>query len=163
MTCARELLASITRDVAASLIQHASEYDLCDARMARWSIACLSPDVADDEWDWDRWRTSSRAVRDQVRAVAGHARRVASQVWPVLERRLAEREKELSRAWLMHFQRQFSLTEIDEQWNRAPEDDGRLARRHRPAGYGQKDPKKEYKKIGFDLFREMMDRIQANT
>jgi preprotein translocase subunit SecA len=30
-------------------------------------------------------------------------------------------------------------------------------------GYGQKDPKKEYKRIGFDMFREMMDRIQANT
>jgi preprotein translocase subunit SecA len=30
-------------------------------------------------------------------------------------------------------------------------------------GYGQKDPKKEYKKIGFDMFREMMDRLQANT
>jgi preprotein translocase subunit SecA len=30
-------------------------------------------------------------------------------------------------------------------------------------GYGQKDPKKEYKKAGFSLFAEMMDRIQANT
>src|SRR5262249_43692567 len=30
-------------------------------------------------------------------------------------------------------------------------------------GYGQKDPKKEYKKAGFSLFTEMMDRIQENT
>jgi preprotein translocase subunit SecA len=30
-------------------------------------------------------------------------------------------------------------------------------------GYGQKDPKKEYKKAGFSLFTEMMDRIQSNT
>ncbi|NVB84406.1 MAG: hypothetical protein HOV81_38885 [Kofleriaceae bacterium] len=30
-------------------------------------------------------------------------------------------------------------------------------------GYGQKDPKKEYKKAGFSLFSEMMDRIQENV
>ena len=30
-------------------------------------------------------------------------------------------------------------------------------------GYGQKDPKKEYKKAGFTLFTEMMDRIQENV
>jgi preprotein translocase subunit SecA len=30
-------------------------------------------------------------------------------------------------------------------------------------GYGQKDPKKEYKKAGFTLFTEMMERIQENV
>jgi preprotein translocase subunit SecA len=30
-------------------------------------------------------------------------------------------------------------------------------------GYGQKDPKKEYKKAGFSMFTEMMNRIQENT
>jgi preprotein translocase subunit SecA len=30
-------------------------------------------------------------------------------------------------------------------------------------GYGQKDPKKEYKKAGFTLFAEMMSRIQQNV
>jgi len=81
----------------------------------------------------------------------------------VIERRLAEREKELSRAWLMHFQRQFSLTEIDEQWIEHLKTMDALREGIGLQGYGQKDPKKEYKKIGFDMFREMMDRIQANT
>src|SRR5437764_14516522 len=30
-------------------------------------------------------------------------------------------------------------------------------------GYGQKDPKIEYKKEGFEYFRQMMERIQANV
>ena len=30
-------------------------------------------------------------------------------------------------------------------------------------GYGQKDPKIEYKKEGFEMFRQMMDRISANV
>jgi preprotein translocase subunit SecA len=30
-------------------------------------------------------------------------------------------------------------------------------------GYGQKDPKKEYKKEGFDMFSVMMQQIQANA
>jgi preprotein translocase subunit SecA len=30
-------------------------------------------------------------------------------------------------------------------------------------GYGQKDPKQEYKKAGYSLFAEMMERIQSNV
>jgi preprotein translocase subunit SecA len=81
----------------------------------------------------------------------------------VIEQRLGEREKELSRAWLMYFLRDFALTEIDEQWIEHLKTMDALREGIGLQGYGQKDPKKEYKRIGFDMFREMMDRIQANT
>src|SRR6478735_5830058 len=63
----------------------------------------------------------------------------------------------------MHFQRQFSLTEIDEQWIEHLKTMDALREGIGLQGYGQKDPKKEYKRIGFDLFAEMMGRIQQNT
>jgi preprotein translocase subunit SecA len=160
-----ELLDSITRDVAASLIQQRERmYDLCDARMAAVIERVLSPDVPDDEWDWDELEDAlQEQFATQVELSPGTPDEVAGQIWPVIERRLAEREKELSRAWLMHFQRQFALTEIDEQWIEHLKTMDGLREGIGLQGYGQKDPKKEYKKIGFDMFREMMDRIQANT
>jgi preprotein translocase subunit SecA len=160
-----ELLDAITRDVAASLIQQRERmYDLCDARMASVIERVLSPDVPDDEWDWDELEDAlQEQFATQFELSPGTPDEVASHIWPVIERRLAEREKELSRAWLMHFQRQFSLTEIDEQWIEHLKTMDALREGIGLQGYGQKDPKKEYKKIGFDMFREMMDRIQANT
>ncbi|HMG22283.1 MAG TPA: SEC-C metal-binding domain-containing protein, partial [Kofleriaceae bacterium] len=160
-----ELLDAITRDVAASLIQQRERmYDLCDARMAAVVERVLSPDVADDEWDWDALEDELKEqFATEFELSPGTPDEVAAQVWPVIERRLAEREKELSRPWLMHFQRQFSLTEIDEQWIEHLKTMDALREGIGLQGYGQKDPKKEYKKLGFDMFREMMDRIQANS
>ena len=63
----------------------------------------------------------------------------------------------------MYFSRHFYLEEIDHQWI-----DHLKAMEHLREGiylrsYGQKDPKKEYKKEGFDLFAQMMQAIQVNT
>ncbi|TMQ16495.1 MAG: preprotein translocase subunit SecA [Deltaproteobacteria bacterium] len=160
-----ELLESITTDIAASLIQQRERmYDLCDARMAAVIERLLSPDIPDDEWDWDELEDAlEEQFATKFDISPGTADEVAAQVWPVLERRLAEREKELSRPWLMYFSRDFALTEIDEQWIEHLKTMDALREGIGLQGYGQKDPKKEYKRIGFDMFREMMDRIQANT
>jgi preprotein translocase subunit SecA len=160
-----ELLEWVTKEIAASLIQQRERmYDLSDARMAAVIERVLSPEVADDEWDWDELEDS---LQEQFAAefdiTPGTPDEVATQVWPVVEQRLAEREKELSRAWLMYFLRDFALNEIDEQWIEHLKTMDALREGIGLQGYGQKDPKKEYKRIGFDMFREMMDRIQANT
>jgi len=88
---------------------------------------------------------------------------VATQVWPKIEERLIEREKELSRPWLMYFLRHFFLEEIDQCWIEHLKTMDALREGIGLQGYGQKDPKKEYKKAGFSLFAEMMDRIQQNV
>jgi len=85
------------------------------------------------------------------------------QTWPEVEKQLTKREKELSRAWLMYFLRHFYLEEIDQQWIEHLKTMDALREGIGLVGYGQKDPKKEYKKVGFTLFSEMMDRIQENV
>ena len=160
-----ELVDWATREIAASLIQQRERmHDLADARMASVIERVLSAEVGEDEWDWDELED---ALQEQFGAefdlTPGTPDEVAAQVWPVIEQRLAEREKELSRAWLMFFLRDFSLNEIDEQWIEHLKTMDALREGIGLQGYGQKDPKKEYKRIGFDMFREMMDRIQANT
>jgi preprotein translocase subunit SecA len=160
-----ELLDYCLRQIAASLIQQRERmYDLADARMASIIEQVLSADVPDDEWDWDQLID---ALQDQFNTefeiTPGTPDEVAAQVWPVIEKRLSEREKELSRPWLMYFARQFSLEEIDQQWIEHLKTMDALREGIGLQGYGQKDPKKEYKKAGFSLFSEMMDRIQANA
>ncbi len=161
----KELVDWSVKQVCASLVQQRERmYDLADSKMAAIIEASLSPDVSDDEWDWDELEDTLQAqFNTEFEIKPGTADEVATQVWPVIEKRLGEREKELSRAWLMYFLRDFSLREIDEQWIEHLKTMDALREGIGLQGYGQKDPKKEYKKAGFSLFTEMMDRIQSNT
>jgi len=160
-----ELLEYLVNTVAASLIQQRERmYDLADVRMASVIEQSLSPDVADDEWDWDELEdTLQEQFNTEFEITPGTPDEVAAQVWPTIEKRLAEREKELGRAWLMYFQRHFALEEIDQQWIEHLKTMDALREGIGLMGYGQKDPKKEYKKAGFSLFTEMMERISSNT
>jgi preprotein translocase subunit SecA len=161
----KELVDYLVKHVAASLIQQRERlYDLADARMAAIIESVLSAEKADDEWDWDELEDALEEqfnVRFEINP--GTPDEVASQAWPVIEKKLIEREKQLGRPWLLYFQRHFSLEEIDQQWIEHLKTMDALREGIGLQGYGQKDPKKEYKRIGFDLFAEMMGRIQANT
>ncbi len=88
---------------------------------------------------------------------------IAERVWKQLETRIDEREQELSRPFLMYFLRHFYLEEIDQLWIEHLKSMDHLREGIGLRGYGQKDPKKEYKKEGFDLFGQMMHNIQVNV
>ncbi len=171
----QELLDYATKTVAASQIQQRERlYDSADARMASIIETVLSAEKGDDEWDWDELED---ALQEQFQAQfdiqPGTPDEVAAQVWPVIEETLAEREQKFGevnggdkargRTWLMYFQRTFWLEEIDQQWIEHLKTMDALREGIGLQGYGQKDPKKEYKRIGFDMFSEMMGRIQANA
>ncbi|MBS1121825.1 MAG: preprotein translocase, SecA subunit, partial [Deltaproteobacteria bacterium] len=161
----KELIEWSTKQVCASLVQQRERmYDLADAKMASIIEHTLSSEASDDEWDWDELEdTLQEQFNTTFDITPGTPDEVAAHVWPVIEKRLVEREKELSRPWLMYFLRDFSLREIDEQWIEHLKTMDALREGIGLQGYGQKDPKKEYKKAGFSLFTEMMDRIQSNT
>jgi preprotein translocase subunit SecA len=151
--------------VCASLIQQRERlYDLADERMGKVVDEVLSSEVAEDDWDWDQLEDAvEEQFNIQVEINPGTPDEAGTQVWPHIETKLGEREKELSRPWLMYFCRHFSLEEIDQQWIEHLKTMDALREGIGLQGYGQKDPKKEYKKAGFSLFTEMMDRIQQNV
>ena len=160
-----ELLTYISETVAASLVQQRERlYDLTHDQVAAVVDAGLAPEVAEDEWDWDALED---AVQEQfnieVDLTPATPDETTTTLWPLVEKKLVEREHELSRSWLMYFQRDFMLSEIDEQWRDHLKDMDGLREGIGLQGYGQKDPKKEYKRIGFDKFAEMMTRINANV
>jgi len=68
-----------------------------------------------------------------------------------VEERLDEREHELGRPFLMYFTRHFLLEEVDSQWIDHLKAMDHLREGIYLRGYGQRDPKKEYKKEGYDL------------
>jgi preprotein translocase subunit SecA len=160
-----ELLPILVDQVARSLIQQRERlHDLADQRMAGVIQAVLSPEKTEDEWDYDELEDALHEQFNlELAAPQATSDEVAAQVWPAIEKRLGEREQELTRPWLMYFLRDFSLNEIDEQWRDHLKSMDALREGIGLQGYGQKDPKKEYKRIGYDMFSEMMDRVQSNV
>jgi preprotein translocase subunit SecA len=160
-----ELLAYCNEGVCASLVQQRERmYDLSHERLAGVIEQVLSPEIIEDEWDWEQLAEALvEQFNQKFELQHGTPDEVATQVWPKVETRLGEREKELSRPWLMYFLRHFFLEEIDQCWIEHLKTMDALREGIGLQGYGQKDPKKEYKKAGFTLFAEMMDRIQQNV
>jgi len=77
--------------------------------------------------------------------------------------RYEEKEKEASPEFMRWFERMVMLQIFDQQWK-----DHLLALDHLKEGiglrgYGQKDPKVEYKRESFALFEELRDRVREET
>jgi preprotein translocase subunit SecA len=161
------LVEYVCQEVAASLIQQRERvYDLCDGLISGLIATYCPGNVAGDEWDIAGLHD---AIRDQfgidVKLDTKHpdGEAYAEAIWKAIEKRIDERESELSRPWLLYFGRHFYLEEIDTQWIEHLKIMAHLREGIYLRGYGQKDPKKEYKKEGFQLFGEMMERIQVNA
>jgi preprotein translocase subunit SecA len=160
-----DLLDWAATEVAASLIQQRERlYDLSHTEMANVIEHVLDPEMNEDEWDWNQLDDALNEAFDiPFELTHGTPDEAAAQAWPEIEEKLGEREKELTRPWLMYFMRTFYLEEIDQQWIEHLKTMDALREGIGLQGYGQKDPKKEYKKAGFSLFTEMMERIQENV
>ena len=102
-------------------------------------------------------------MRVELDRKGGSPEHFADLAWQAIEKRIDEREKELGRPFLLYFSRHFFLEEIDTLWIEHLKTMDHLREGIYLRGYGQKDPKKEYKKEGFDLFGQMMDNIQVNV
>ncbi len=88
---------------------------------------------------------------------------IEAKVWEKASANYAEKEKLAGGESLRAYERYIMLNIIDSQWK-----DHLLSIDHVKqgiglVGYGQKDPLVEYKKQSFDMFQDMLDRIDTNT
>ncbi len=163
---ARQVLVDfVSREVAQSQIsQRERIYDLCELLLIRMIDNATPQATASDEWDLDGLE---EALREQfavdVEVEHGDRDDLVATAWKVIEARLEEREKELTQPWFYYFSRSFQLEEIDAQWIEHLKTMDALREGIGLVGYGQKDPKKEYKKVGYDMFADMMARMQSNV
>ncbi len=76
---------------------------------------------------------------------------------------LTDREKEMGTELLMRVFRHFYLEDIDKQWVEHLTNMEHLRDGIGLRGYGQRDPKQEYKKEGYDIFVTMMAAVSSNV
>ena len=129
----------------------------------------LNPDVAPDDWDIENYKIQIKTIYDfDADAEAIDIPNLTSQevtdvIWEKLKVKYGGKEKQIGPEAMRTYERIIMLNIIDAQWK-----DHLLSLDHLKqgiglVGYGQKDPLVEYKKQSFDMFQEMLDRIDTNT
>jgi preprotein translocase subunit SecA len=129
----------------------------------------LNPEVSQDDWDIDNYKIQIKTIYDFDADREGldipnmTSQEVVDAVWERLKVQYEGKEEQIGPEAMRTYERIIMLNIIDAQWK-----DHLLSLDHLKqgiglVGYGQKDPLVEYKKQSFDLFQEMLDRIDTST
>ncbi len=140
-------------------------YDL----LSDLTIRYLNPDVAPDDWDTENYQIQIKTIYDFDAFAEGidflnlTTQEITDAIWEKLKVKYAEKEQQIGPEAMRTYERIIMLNIIDAQWK-----DHLLSLDHLKqgiglVGYGQKDPLVEYKKQSFDMFQEMLDRIDTTT
>ena len=151
------------------------DYLLGDTGVARdllhdLTTGFLNAQVTPDLWDIDTYAAeieSIYAIDPAVDAEVDFNRMSPSQieeaVWQKAIAAYEEKEKLAGAESLRAYERYIMLNIIDSQWKDHLLSIDHLKQGIGLVGYGQKDPLVEYKKQSFDMFQEMLDRIDTHT
>ncbi|HVF22605.1 MAG TPA: preprotein translocase subunit SecA [Pyrinomonadaceae bacterium] len=129
----------------------------------------LNPDVSPDAWDVDNYKIQIKTIYDldidaeRIDVQNYTSQEVVDAIWERLKVKYQYKEQQIGPEAMRTYERIIMLNIIDAQWK-----DHLLSLDHLKqgiglVGYGQKDPLVEYKKQSFDLFQEMLDRIDTTT
>ena len=129
----------------------------------------LNPDVSPDAWDIENYTIQIKTIYDFDADSEGldleryTSQEVVNTIWERLKLKYEQKEQQIGPEAMRTYERIIMLNIIDAQWK-----DHLLSLDHLKqgiglVGYGQKDPLVEYKKQSFDLFQEMLDRIDTST
>jgi preprotein translocase subunit SecA len=130
----------------------------------------LNPQVTPDKWDVDTYAAEIEsiyavdpAVDAEVNFRTMNAVEIEEAVWRKAIANYEEKEKLAGAESLRAYERYIMLNIIDSQWKDHLLSIDHLKQGIGLVGYGQKDPLVEYKKQSFDMFQDMLDRIDTNT
>jgi preprotein translocase subunit SecA len=130
----------------------------------------LGSKVNPNEWDVDTYAAEIQSVYAIDPAVdAGvnfktmNAAQIEDAIWAKAAEAYEEKEKLVGSEALRAYERYIMLNIIDSQWKDHLLSIDHLKQGIGLVGYGQKDPLVEYKKQSFDMFQEMLDRIDTHT
>src|SRR5262249_31011249 len=119
-----------------------------------------------EDWDWKGIRSAfvehfGEKPKDYeaLHDLSDLAHTLYKQAFAVIE----AKEKEMGTELLMRVFRHFYLEEIDRAWVEHLTNMEHLRDGIGLRGYGQRDPKQEYKKEGYDIFVNMMATVSSNV
>ena len=129
----------------------------------------LNPDVSPDDWNIENYKIQIKTIYDldtdaqNIDIQMLSSPEVTDAIWEKLKVNYARKEQQIGVEAMRTYERIIMLNIIDAQWK-----DHLLSLDHLKqgiglVGYGQKDPLVEYKKQSFDMFQEMLDRIDTST
>jgi preprotein translocase subunit SecA len=129
----------------------------------------VGPDVAPDHWDVVNYAIQMKAIYDVDPAAIGvdfkhmSTAQIEEVMWEQLKAKYASKEDAVGAEAMRTYERFIMLQIIDTQWKDHLLSIDHLRQGIGLVGYGQKDPLVEYKKQSFDMFQEMLDRIDTTT
>ena len=169
----RETIYSLRRQLMMSP-EH-REYLLGETGVARDLLADLThqymnPAVSSDNWDVDTYAAEIQSIYSVDPAVdAGvdfnrmGADAIEDAIWKKAVEIYDEKEKIVGAEQLRGYERYIMLNIIDSQWKDHLLSIDHLKQGIGLVGYGQKDPLVEYKKQSFDMFQDLLDRVDTQT
>jgi preprotein translocase subunit SecA len=160
-------LDRLAREVASSLIQQRERIlDLAEEVLQELLDATCPEHAHAEDWDLEALAAGMKerfGFEPTIQSKGLLERdKLAALTWEQLEKITEAREQEFSLPYLLYFFRYFILEEIDQRWIEHLKNMEALREGIGLRGYGQKDPKQEYKKEGFVIFGEMMASISRN-
>ena len=125
------------------------------------------PNKAPDDWDWNAVFEGFEQhfgieLPDDV-ADYGDRDALARELYELAEEQYLAKEKEIDLELLLRIFRHIYLEEIDRNWVEHLTDMEHLRDGIGLRGYGQKDPKQEYKKEGYNMFITLLARVSSNV
>ncbi|MEK6283754.1 MAG: preprotein translocase subunit SecA [Acidobacteriota bacterium] len=129
----------------------------------------LNPEASPEDWDVENYKIQIKTIYDfdadaeSINFGNLTTQEVIDTIWEKLKVKYARKEQQIGPEAMRTYERIIMLNIIDAQWK-----DHLLSLDHLKqgiglVGYGQKDPLVEYKKQSFDMFQQMLDRIDTTT
>jgi preprotein translocase subunit SecA len=156
----KEVAARLLAEVPRSLTEQREQMlDLIDAIVGAIVEECCPPKKTPEDWDWKGIKSGYIEHFASKPPEVEHLHdpeQLVKALYDAAEKKSQEKEKEMGTELLLRVFRHFYLEEIDRQWVEHLTNMEHLRDGIGLRGYGQRDPKQEYKKEGYDVFITMM-------
>jgi preprotein translocase subunit SecA len=140
--------------------------DLVDGILSAVVEETCPPGKPPEDWDWKGIKDAfveHFGVKPVDYDTSIDPNDVAHKLYVQAEKVVADKEQELGTELMLRVFRHFYLEEIDRAWVEHLTNMEHLRDGIGLRGYGQKDPKQEYKKEGYDIFVTMMAATNSNV
>ncbi len=163
-----ELLAALEEAVAMSLTEQKERMlDMTDELVSTLVEQHCPPQKHFEDWDWaglaaafeEQFSIAAPELRDK----SNSAQEIAEKLFEDADNVLKKKTEEVGAENYLRLFRNSYLQEIDRRWIEHLQDMEKLRDGIGLRGYGQRDPKKEYQREGFQMFMDMVRGIKSNV
>jgi preprotein translocase subunit SecA len=163
----KKVFDRLMEEVALSLTEQRERmFDLVDSIVSSMVEECCPHKKPPEDWDWKGLKAGFLDHFGKKADKFDHiqiADDLAHELYQQAEKAMLAKEEELGTELFLRVFRHYYLEEIDRSWVEHLTNMEHLRDGIGLRGYGQRDPKQEYKKEGYDIFVDMMTAVSSNV